>query len=205
MGIVLPFRRLRWAQEQKRSTPRLRRAGPPRFAFLRRYFGFLALAALIIGATAFAPWSSQNTSAPLPVAGGFVQVIDGDTLRAGGERIRLTGIDAPELSQTCRDAQSREWPCGRAAKTRLIDLVSRGGVACTARGHDRYSRTLAVCSAGGIADLGAALVREGYAVNYDRYTSDYAGAEREARAARRGVWQGEFQRPEDWRRHHPRS
>jgi len=78
-------------------------------------------------------------------------------------------------------------------------------VACSARGRDRYGRTLAICSAGDIADLGEALVRDGYAVDYRRYTSDYLAAEDEARAARRGIWQGDFERPEDWRRRHPRS
>ena len=181
MGIVLPFRRL------------------------RRYFGFLALAALMIGASAFALWPTHDTIAPRAVAAAYVRVIDGDTLHVDGKNIRLTGIDAPELSQTCRDAQAREWPCGQAAKARLIELVSRGEVVCTARGHDRYGRTLAVCSVRDIVDLGEALVRAGYAVNYRRYTSDYLAAEHEARGARRGLWQGEFENPENWRRHHPRS
>ncbi len=198
MGIVLPFQRLRGAR-------RLRRAGRPRFVFLRRHFGFLALAAIIIGALAFPLAPLQGTSPTPPVAGVHVRVIDGDSLHADGKRIRLTGIDAPELLQTCRDAQAREWPCGQAAKTRLLELVSRGKVACTARGHDRYGRTLAVCSAGGTADLGEALVREGYAVSYTRYSYAYLAAELAARFARRGLWQGEFESPEDWRHRHPRS
>jgi endonuclease YncB( thermonuclease family) len=159
---------------------------------------------LIIGARAFVLGPSHDTSAPRAVATAYVRVIDGDTLRAAGGRIRLSGIDAPELSQTCRDAQAHEWSCGQAAKARLVELVSRGDVACAARGHDRYGRTLAVCSAGDVADLGAALVRDGYAVDYRRYSSDYLAAEDEARAARRGIWQGDFERPENWRRRHPR-
>ena len=82
--------------------------------------------------------------------------------------------------------------------------MAQGGVACTPRGEDRYGRLLATCSTGAVADLGAALVRDGYAVNYGRYTSDYAAAESEARAARRGVWQGTFDNPEDWRHGKPR-
>ena len=172
----------------------------PRFAFLHRYFGFLALAAMI-GAAALLPGPRHDTGAARFLN---VTVVDGDSLRTGKENIRLIGIDAPELHQTCRDAQAREWSCGRAAKARLVELVARGEVACAARGHDRYGRTLAVCSAGDIADLSEALVREGYAVNYTRYTSDYLAAEREARAARCGIWQGEFESPEDWRRRNPR-
>ena len=195
MGSV---HRLCWALARKRSPSRFGRARPKRFVFLRRYFGFLALAALIIGASALAPSHDTSTpppaaSAPRAVAATYIRVIDGDTLHVDGKKIRLTGIDAPELSQTCRDAQAREWPCGQAAKARLIELVSRGEVACSARGRDRYGRTLALCSAGG------------HAVDYRRYSSDYLAAEREARAARRGLWQGGFENPEDWRRRHPRS
>ena len=145
MGSV---HRLCWALARKRSPSRFGRARPKRFVFLRRYFGFLALAALIIGASALAPSHDTSTpppaaSAPRAVAATYIRVIDGDTLHVDGKKIRLTGIDAPELSQTCRDAQAREWPCGQAAKARLIELVSRGEVACSARGRDRYGRTLA--------------------------------------------------------------
>jgi endonuclease YncB( thermonuclease family) len=204
MGTVLPLRGLRWALARKRSTPRFRRSGPPRFAFLRHYFGFLVLAVLIIGASAFAlrPW--HDTSAARSVVGAHVRVIDGDSLHLDGERIRLTGIDAPELRQRCRDESGREWTCGRAAKARLASLVSSGTVACAARGQDRYGRTLAVCSAGDVADVGEVLVREGYAVDYGGFSSGYPAAEREARDARRGLWRGTFERPQDWRRRHPR-
>jgi endonuclease YncB( thermonuclease family) len=93
----------------------------------------------------------------------------------------------------------------RAAKTRLAELVSQGGVSCTPHGYDRYGRTLAVCSAGNIPDLGEMLVREGYAMNFALGHSGYPAAEREAQSARRGVWQGEYESPRNWRRRHPRA
>jgi endonuclease YncB( thermonuclease family) len=134
-----------------------------------------------------------------------VYVVDGDSLRAGGEDIRLVGIDAPELRQTCRDGHGREWSCGRAAKARLAALVAQGDVACTSRGRDRYGRTLAVCSARNVPDLGETMVREGYAINFAIDYGGYPAAEREAQSARSGVWQGDFERPKDWRRRHPRT
>jgi endonuclease YncB( thermonuclease family) len=198
MGTDLPFRRSPWGPPGRLPTPHFLRERRPRFAWLRRNFGFLALAAMMgAGAFLFEPWHGAART----VDGLHVAVIDGDSLRAGGENIRLIGIDAPELRQTCRDAQGDEWLCGRAAKARLAALVSGGNVACAARGHDRYGRTLAVCSAAGVADLGAALVREGHAVDYGGYFS----AEQEARQARRGLWDGTFERPQDWRRRHPRA
>ena len=123
----------------------------------------------------------------------------------GSERIRLIGIDAPELHQTCRDTQGREWQCGRVASARLAELFSQDGAACTPHGQDRYGRTLAVCSTGNVPDVGEVLVREGYAVNYTFGSGGYRAAEREAQSARRGLWQGEFERPQDWRRRHPRA
>jgi endonuclease YncB( thermonuclease family) len=203
MGTVIPLQRARMAR--KRARMALRGLFTLSFSALLRYGGIIALAMLMAAVALLLPEQRQNTGPTPTPATISVRVVDGDTLVHGGERIRLTGIDAPELAQTCRDGQARAWSCGQAAKERLAALVSQGGVSCSARGKDRYHRTLAICSAGGVADVGAALVRGGYAVNYNRYTSDYAGAEQEARAARRGIWQGEFERPESWRHRHPRS
>lgn len=143
---------------------------------------------------ALAPTAPVNVSHGVPAA-----VIDGDSLRLGHIDVRLDGIDAPELRQTCHDRQGRSWWCGRAARERLTAIIAGRNVACTTRGHDRYRRTLAVCAAGDVHDLGAAMVREGYAVNYSRYTSRYRALEAQARAAKRGIWQGRFEPPEDWR------
>jgi endonuclease YncB( thermonuclease family) len=179
-----------------------RRRGVPRFA------GLALLVLVLCGLVLFQTWRSghivlpQAKPSPLLFA---VRAVDGDTLSAQSQRIRLSGIDAPELSQTCRDARGRPWSCGTAAHGRLSALLAQGGVTCTRRGEDRYGRMLATCAAAGVADIGEAMVRAGYALNYSRYTSDYANAEREARAARRGLWQGDFDNPEDWRRRHARA
>jgi endonuclease YncB( thermonuclease family) len=88
---------------------------------------------------------------------------------------------------------------------RLAALVSGVEVTCAENGVDRYGRTLAVCSAAGVPDIGEMLVWEGYAVNYRSLSGiDYCAAEHEARAARRGIWRGTFERPQDWRRRHSR-
>lgn len=144
----------------------------------------------------------QNAQATV-ATGAFVQAVDGDTLRTYGQKIRLIGIDAPEQSQTCRDAYSREWRCGEAAKIRLTELVAHGGVNCTPYGQDKYGRALATCSTGTIRDLGKVLVHEGYAVSYTAGNRGYADAEREARSARRGIWQRAFEQPRSWRQRHP--
>jgi endonuclease YncB( thermonuclease family) len=195
MGTI---HQLRWDRPRTRPAADIQPRRALRPADLLLLFGILFIAAAI-GAKAY--W---REGAPPRVALS-VQVIDGDSLRNGSEQIRLVGIDAPELRQTCRDVQGREWSCGRAAKARLAELVAQGDVACSPRGRDRYGRTLAVCSAHNVPDLGEVMVREGYAVNYAIDYGGYPAAEREAQSARSGVWQGDFERSKDWRKRHPRT
>ena len=129
---------------------------------------------------------------------GRARVIDGDTLEVGAVRIRLFGVDAPESAQRCL-AGSRRWPCGEQATRALVGRIDGRSVACEERDQDRYGRIVAVCRYGG-QDVNAWLVREGWAMAYRRYSSAYASEEASAKAAKRGVWRGEFVPPWDWRR-----
>ena len=133
--------------------------------------------------------------------------IDGDSLRASnGDEYRIFGIDAPELKQSCKEANGKSWACGRAAKVKLTKLIKGGGVACEVRDKDRFGRFVAVCSADGVPDLGEALVRDGYAIDLGRkYGNPYASEEAEAKANKRGIWRGTFERPADWRYANPRA
>jgi endonuclease YncB( thermonuclease family) len=136
-----------------------------------------------------------------------IVTLDGDTIKAGdGAEYRLFGIDAPELHQTCNEANGKSWLCGRAAKAKLTTLIKGGNVNCEARATDRFGRIVAVCSAAGVPDLGQAMVRDGYAIDLGGAAGNpYAGAETEARDAKRGIWRGTFARPSDWRQANPRS
>ena len=128
------------------------------------------------------------------------RVIDGDTLARGNERIRLYGIDAPELGQTCRKPSGEEWLCGAAAKMALEVLIGIGNeVHCEIWARDRYGRSVATCGTEQRPDLGADMVRHGWALAYRRYSQDYVGDEAVARVARDGIWASHFERPWDWR------
>ena len=129
---------------------------------------------------------------------GRARVIDGDTIEVGSVRIRLFGLDAPESAQTCLEG-NRRWPCGKQATRALVGRIDGESVACEERDRDRYGRVVAVCRHGA-QDVNAWLVREGWAMAYRRYSSAYAGEEASAKAAKRGVWRGEFVPPWDWRR-----
>lgn len=127
---------------------------------------------------------------------GRARVVDGDTLVLGGLRIRLAGIDAPELAQVCHRSDG-DWPCGTQARDFLIQLIGRDGTTCAADGSDRYGRMLAVCAAKSV-DLNRAMVANGYAVAF----GDYAVQEDEARQNKLGLWAGSFDSPQTWRRTH---
>ena len=107
----------------------------------------------------------------------FAQTIsDGDTLKQGGITYRLWGIDAPEAKQVCPDG----WPAGSLAATRLQALTAGRSIVCQEKDRDRYGRTVAICRANG-EDLGAILVREGFAWAFTRFSVDYVDQQEEAR------------------------
>jgi endonuclease YncB( thermonuclease family) len=151
----------------------------------------ILLGALAVLAAALIPASAQS---------GLPRVIDGDTIDVGGQRVRLWGIDAPESRQQC-DRNGQAYACGHAATEYLRDLVGDGWVDCEPRTHDRYGRVVARCFVRG-EDMGAAMVRAGWAMAFVRYSRDYVGDERQARAARSGMWAGSFQPPWEWRARH---
>lgn len=135
---------------------------------------------------------------PPPVIG-RASVIDGDTLEIHGQRIRLWGVDAPESRQTCERA-GQNYRCGTEAANRLDRWIDGRTVTCRAEGRaDRYGRMVARCTVGGV-EMNAWLVTQGLALDYPRYSRRvFAEQEAQARAARRGVWAGEFQMPWEWR------
>jgi endonuclease YncB( thermonuclease family) len=139
--------------------------------------------------------------------GAKIVSVDGDTIRAAnGAEYRLFGIDAPELGQSCTEANGKAWLCGRAAKAKLTTLMKGGSVNCEPRATDRFGRIVAVCTAAGVPDLGEAMVRDGYAVDLGGAAANpYRDAEAEARTAKRGIWRGTFERPSDWRLANPRA
>ncbi len=130
-----------------------------------------------------------------------VRVIDGDTIILGKLRIRLQGIDAPELIQECRDKKSMKvYKCGEAAKEYLIKLIETQEVACTDEGLDKYRRQLAYCYVGDI-NLNKEMVRTGNALAYSKYDLSFMKEELQARWNKVGIWASDFEKPEAFRRH----
>ncbi|MGL5167404.1 MAG: thermonuclease family protein [Afipia sp.] len=131
-------------------------------------------------------------------------VADGDTLTISGMRIRLVDIDAPELDQSCLDAQGRDWPCGRQASAQLRSRVRGRDLKCQPRSLDKFGRTLATCTLPDGTDVNAWMVQQGWAVTYG-FADVYGTQQDEAKSAKRGLWAGSFTPPREWRQQHPRA
>ena len=139
---------------------------------------------------------SYDLSGPVTVT----KVSDGDSLRSGKLRMRLFGIDAPDLKQQCEDQNGSAWACGLAARRQLENLLDADKLLhCELRDVDRYERLVMQCFRGTV-DIGAAMVRSGHALAYRSFSQLYVAEEKHASSARNGVWQGSFQSPWEWRR-----
>src|SRR5690606_38236098 len=102
---------------------------------------------------------------------GPATVIDGDTLEIDGRRIRLFGIDAPELSQSC-ERDGERWACGQASADELRVMIGAYQLSCTGDEEDTFGRLVAVCTVSGI-DVGRQMVADGWATAFRRYSDKY--------------------------------
>ena len=144
---------------------------------------------------------SDNTSIYIK---GKATVIDGDTITIDNTKIRFSGIDAPEsyyygMTQYCERPNGKIWACGKKATAALKKLIGKHEVECTDEGQDRYGRTLGICYVDEV-DLQAEMVKSGMAIAYLRYSRRYENEQNYAKKVKAGMWAGEFQEPEVWRR-----
>ena len=127
-----------------------------------------------------------------------IKITDGDTIKINGEKIRFSGIDTPELKQTCI-ISGVEYFCGLKAKEILIEKISDQKVVCVSEGKDQYKRTLAECFVND-ESLSSYLVRSGYAFAYRKYSKKFVSDEEFAKSNKQGIWSMEFDYPWDWRK-----
>ncbi len=175
------------------STRRRRRRGPT-----ARIAGGALILAAIAAAALLEPGGDSEVAQAAAEAGeqveGRPRVVDGDTLAFGEERVRILDIDAPEMDQSCLGPEGGAYACGESATREMEALVGDAAVRCAGPGRDVYGRLLARCEARG-RDLGAAMVRYGWAVIYRKLTDTYAAEEAAAEAGGAGMWAGRFDMP----------
>jgi len=127
-------------------------------------------------------------------------VSDGDTASIS---IRMYGIDTPESAQLCERANGSCWQCGDRAERVLSGMIKNQESTFLFTGDVTYGRPVATIKIGA-KDINKEMVRQGYAVVFDRFLTtamkaEYFAAQDEAKAAKLGIWQGEFIMPWDWR------
>lgn len=151
-------------------------------------------AALLL--TAFA--GSMSWAQDAALMRGPATVLNASHLEVAGQRFKLYGIDAPDVDETCENAEHKEYPCGVEARDELGRLVNGQTVICQPRGPNQINEMLALCTIGQ-TDLARAMIDAGWAVADRGRTLYYENAEEKARTAKHGLWQGRFVPPPNWR------
>ena len=127
-----------------------------------------------------------------------LKIVDGDTIVLNGEKFRFSGIDTPELRQTCMNGDQKVF-CGKLAKMLLVKKIGNKTPECIREGKDVYKRTLAECFING-ESLSAFLVRSGYAFAYRKYSDKFIKDEEFAKKNKLGMWSMKFEYPWDFRK-----
>jgi micrococcal nuclease len=168
------------------------------------FFVFVAIFYLIYEKASISKQGDGESFVPV------ISVADGDTvtvmLSSKKEKVRLIGIDAPELGQK---------PWGYDAKKYLESLISSSGsrvrLEYDVDRRDKYGRILAYLWTNDGTLVNLSMVKNGQAVLYTfppnvKYVNDLKAAQAEARNKRLGIWSGKGieERPGDYRKQHPR-
>ena len=127
-----------------------------------------------------------------------LKIVDGDTIVLNGEKIRFSGIDTPELKQTCMKGEQKVF-CGMFAKMLLIKKIGNETPKCISEGKDAYKRTLAECFING-ESLSVFLVGSGYAFAYRKYSKKFIKEEEFAKKNKLGMWSMKFEFPWNFRK-----
>jgi endonuclease YncB( thermonuclease family) len=184
------------------QRPNARRRPGRQPGYSRETRRWIVMVIVLIGSLAIYAVERWMRTPDAPVIGTAL-VVDGDSLVIDHTRIRLVGIDAPELDQTCLDAEGRDWPCGRQASAQLRSHIRNRPLTCPRQSLDQFGRVLATCTLPDGSSINAWMVAQGWAVSYDR-AGLYDAEQAAAKVARRGIWAGSFVQPHEWRRQNPR-
>lgn len=129
---------------------------------------------------------------------GVVRVIDGDTIEVGDVRVRVHGIDAPEVGQPCTSDVLGVYDCGAFVRDEVARRYNGQRATCEEIERDRYGRSVAKCFVSG-QDIGEDIILDGLAQAYRQYSMDYDLAEKSAQVRETGLWSGAMQSPSAYR------
>ena len=102
---------------------------------------------------------------------GETKIIDGDTIQINKYKIRLHGIDAPEVKQKCI-YKEKEWYCGKQASIELKKTINNQIIKCITNDIDIFNRYVAIYFINEI-NLNQLMVMKGWAIAYRYYSTNY--------------------------------
>jgi endonuclease YncB( thermonuclease family) len=147
-----------------------------------------------------APAQNRGDFNPMnyPAVYGVANVINGDTINLGNRYVKLYGVVAPISNQTCADSRGRSYACGQESARWLKRWISGQEIECRVLHQDSRGNIVGVCMIGQY-DIAAALVNAGWAVANTKTTNIYVPYQQQAQENLRGLWQGQFYMPWDWK------
>ena len=138
---------------------------------------------------------------------GYAKVTDGDTIKIDTFKIRLDGIDAPEKKQLCKRPYLtimiftfyEDYSCGQKSTESLIKKINNQKVTCKISGIDYFKRLIGECYKRK-TNLNSWMVSNGHAVAFRKYSKKFVPQEILAKQEKKGMWQGKFEMPWDYRK-----
>lgn len=134
-----------------------------------------------------------------PAIEGYARALTGAMIDIEGLHVKLLGIEAPYMQQTCTDKFGQGYLCGQKARDWLQNWVQNKVIKCHIISPENNGRATGVCFSEGY-DVAAVTVNAGWAVAYTKNTDIYVPYEHQAGTNKRGLWAGTFYKPWDWKK-----
>lgn len=141
---------------------------------------------------------ATDQGAPFPTSIGAGTAVEGDLVSINGNAVKLWGIDAPDLGQMCISKFGQSYDCAAASKNVLAGHIGQKQITCYIRGKNSHGQQIGTCGIDGL-DLGALMIRDGYAMSFRGLNVHYDKLQAYAQANKRGLWDGRFKAPWIWR------
>ena len=168
-------------------------------ARLKSVLSFLITIGVVAWVCCFSfPAYASDQGAPFPTSIGSGSALEGDLVSINGNAVKLWGIDAPDLGQTCFSKFGQSFDCALASKNALATYIGQSQITCYIRGKNSHGQQIGTCGVGG-ADLAALMIRDGYAMSFRGLNVHYDRLQAFAQARKRGLWDGRFEAPWIWR------